>query len=128
MQPLTRKCGAIKMSDRSDIAAALAKLTEIKNTPRPPYFDRWNGTDFTYGNLDDAVCEGFEFGQNYGEWRGVQDTLDFQLSILDGGLFALNEIEALKSSYSWDDEDWTYRTIAIDVARQLSRAVNRGEA
>ena len=114
------------MSNRSNIAAALAKLTEIKNAPRPPYFDRWNGKDFTYGNLDDAVQEGFEFGQNYGEWRGVQDTLDAQMSVLQNGLNAIKDKNALTDAYSWDDGDWTYNAMNISTAMLFADAINGG--
>ena len=115
------------MSKRSDIAAALAKLMEIKNTPRPPYFDRWNGKDFTYGNLDDAVQEGFEFGQNYGEWRGVQDTIDVQMSVLQDGLDAIQDKEALIDAYAWDDGKWTYNAMSINVAVLFADAINGSE-
>lgn len=103
------------MSAVDEIQAAIVKLTELKESPKPPYFDRWNDEDFTYGNLDDAVEEGFDFGEAYGKWHEAHRTIDAQLAILAD--FADRYALRTKS-------DWVPIAPAASNALALARAIN----
>jgi len=73
-----------KLTPVEEVRAAIDVLTAQKDSPRPPFYDRWNDEDFTYGNLDDAVYEGFEFGDAWGKWHEQQRMVDAHLTILRG--------------------------------------------
>lgn len=74
------------MSPVDEIRAAIDKLTKVRDEPQPPYFDRWNEDDFSCGNLDDAVEEGFSYGRTYGEWHALHATIDAQMAILEAAV------------------------------------------
>ena len=115
------------MSSYSDIEKALATLIAIKETSRPPYFDRWNSTDFAYRDIDDIVSEAFCFGQNYGEWRAVQDTLEVQIMILQAGMDTILECEELSHADVWGDDDWAFSTATKHTALLFADAINKGQ-
>jgi len=70
------------MNTLEEIQAAIEKLTELKAQPEPPFFTGWDDENFTDGNWDDHVSEGFDYGTAWGEWRAIHRTIDAQLAIL----------------------------------------------
>jgi hypothetical protein len=70
------------MSAIEEINAAIVKLNELSAQPQPPFFTGWDDENFTDGNWDDHVSEGFEYGVAWGEWKAVHRTIDAQLAIM----------------------------------------------